>query len=73
MAVHKQYAVLFYTASLRAKAVGKRAVISEATKTMDPAWQSHTKELWELLEEVYQIAYYQANWKTIRQNAQPWI
>jgi hypothetical protein len=40
---------------------------------MDPAWQSHTKELWELLEEVYQIAYYQANWKTIRQHAQPWI
>ena len=73
VAVHKQYTSLFYTASLRAKAVGKRAVISEVTKTMDSAWQSHTKELWELLEEVYQIAYYQANWKTIRQHAQPWI
>jgi hypothetical protein len=71
--VHKQYALLFYTASQRAKNLGKREVISQVTKTMDPAWQSHTKELWELLEEIYQITYYQANWKTIRQNAQPWI
>jgi hypothetical protein len=71
--VHKQYVLLFYTASQRAKNLGKREVISEVTKTMDAVWQSHTKELWELLEEVYQITYYQANWKTIRQNAQPWI
>jgi hypothetical protein len=73
VAVHKQYAVLFYTASQRAKILGKREVINEVTKTMDAAWQSHTKELWELLEEIYQITYYQANWKTIRQQAQPWI
>jgi len=73
VAVHKQYVHLFYTASQRAKNLGQREVISEVTKTMDAVWQSHTKELWELLEEVYQITYYQANWKTIRQNAQPWI
>ena len=73
VAVHKQYAVLFYTASQRAKILGKREVINEVTKTMDAVWQSHTKELWELLEEIYQITYYQANWKTIRQQAQPWI
>jgi hypothetical protein len=46
VAVHKQYVALFHTASQRAKNLGKREVISGVTKTMDPAWQSHTKELW---------------------------
>jgi hypothetical protein len=73
VAVHKQYPVLFHVASERAKLMGKREVVSSVTHTIDHAWQANTKALWELLEQVYHMAYFQANWKAIRQTAQPWI
>lgn len=73
VAVHKQYSALFNVASEHAKLLGKREVVSSVTHTIDHAWQSNTKALWELLEQVYHTAYFQANWKSIRQTAQPWI
>lgn len=72
-AVAHQFVKLFTAADERAKLIGQPAVINIVTHKVDGVWQSHTKELWLLLEQVYQYAYFQAHWKEIRAIALPWV
>lgn len=72
-AVAHQFVKLFAAADERAKLIGQPAVINIVTQKVDAVWQSHTKELWLLLKQVYQHAYFQAQWKEIRAIALPWV
>lgn len=72
-AVYTKYPRLFECADVLAKQLGHPAVRNVPSNCLAAVWQSNTSQLWKLLKRVYHNAYFNAQWKSIRQGVLPWV